>query len=306
MHQYYLYGLGIHTEIRLYSLDERKVQRDVLIHYGTIPEDIAAFAEEGLSSTMSPSRVWFRNDVGHFVITGGHDILVQPVCGVGEDELASFILGWCIAFLFQLRGFTAIHSSAIEMEKQAVLISGFSGSGKSTTALALIKSGYRYLADDIVMVNPDNDMIIQPAFPQQKVCRNVAEQMDAAELVYVNERKDKFAYYNLNDYCDEPRKLTKMFMLSRYEGDKVLVEKVTGIAKLNGILKNLFLLDAYRAMGFTTEEKKRCLDIAGKLDIYKISRPHNRDTVEEISAAIISLIKGSSGEVKAECRPFGE
>lgn len=291
MHQYYIYGLGIHTEIRLYNLDERMVQRDVLIHYGTVSEDIAEYTEKGLTSTMSASRIWFRNDIGHFVITGGNDILVQPICDVGEDELASFILGWCIAFLFQLRGVTAIHSSAIEIDKQAVLVAGFSGSGKSTTALSLIEAGYRYLADDIAMVDPKNDMMIQPAFPQQKVCRNVAEQMDSAGLVYINEKKDKFAYHNLKDFCEKPRKLTTMFMLNRYDGDRVLAEEVTGVAKLNGILKNLFLLDAYRALGFTVEEKERCLEIAGKINIYKISRPREKNTVEEIRDIIIKLVK---------------
>ena len=291
MHQYYIYGLGIHTEVKLYDLDERKVQKDVLIHYGVVPGDIAAYTEKGLTSTMSPSRVWFRNDIGHFVITGGNDILVQPIGNAGEDELASFILGWCIAFLFQLRGATAIHSSAIEMDKQAVLISGFSGYGKSTTALSMIEAGYRYLADDIAMVDPSTDMMIQPSFPQQKVCRNVAEKMESSRLVYINERKDKFAYQNIDDFCDEPRKLTTMFMLSRYDGDKVLVEEVKGIAKLNGILKNLFLLDAYKAMGFTVEEKARCLEIAGKIDVYKISRPLNGDTVGEVRDTIIKLVK---------------
>ena len=129
------------------------------------------------------------------------------------------------------------------------------------------------------------------AFPQQKVCRNVAEKMESSRLVYINERKDKFAYQNIDDFCDEPRKLTTMFMLSRYDGDKVLVEEVKGIAKLNGILKNLFLLDAYKAMGFTVEEKARCLEIAGKIDVYKISRPLNGDTVEEVRDTIIKLVK---------------
>lgn len=291
MHQYYIYGLGIHTEIKLYQLDERTVPRDVLIHYGVVSDDILAYTEKGLTSTMSPTRVWFRNDIGHFVITGGNDILVQPIGDVSEDDLASFILGWCIAFLFQLRGSSAIHSSAIEIDEQAVLISGVSGSGKSTIALSLIDAGYRYLADDIAMVDPRKDMMIQPAFPQQKVCRNVAEQMDSAKLIYINEKKDKFAYHNLKDFCDEPRQLTTMFMLSRYDGDNVLVEEVTGVAKLNAVLKNLFLLDAYRALGFTVEEKMRCLEIAGKINLYKISRPRDKDTVEEIRDTIIKLVK---------------
>lgn len=292
MHQYFMYGLGLHSEIKLYSLEETEVKCDVKIHYGTISNEIALYTKEGLASTMSPSRVWFRNDIGHFVITGGDDILVQPIGEAGEEELASFILGWCIAFLFQQRNVTAIHSSAIEIGNQAILLSGFSGSGKSTTALSLIQTGCRYLADDIAMVNPREDMLLQPAFPQQKVCRNVAKQMDATKLIHVDEKKDKFAYYNFKDFCDEPRKLTTMFMLSSYDGDRVSIEKVTGVAKLNGVLKNLFLLDAYRAMGFTVEEKARCLEIAGKIDIYKISRPRVGETVEIVRDMILETVKG--------------
>ena len=291
MYQYYIYGLGVHTEIKLYNLKEQKVARDVLIHYGNVSNDIVEYTERGLASSMSPVRVWFRNDIGHFVIRGGNDILVQPIGSADENDLASFVLGWCIAFLFQQRGYSAIHSSAIEVDEQAVLISGFSGAGKSTIALSLIDAGYRYLADDIAMVNPKGDMMVQPAFPQQKVCRNIAEQMGTDTLLYINEKKDKFAYYNEKDFCDVPRKLTTMFILRKYDGDQVRIEEITGIEKLNCILKNLFLLDAYRAMGFTLEEKARSLELAGKIAIYQISRPEGKDTVQEIRDAIIQLVK---------------
>ena len=291
MYQYYIYGLGVHTEIKLYHLQEQEVARDVLIHYGNVPDDIAKYTEQGLASSMSPVQAWFRNDVGHFVIRDGNDILVQPIGSADENDLASFVLGWCIAFLFQQRGYSAIHSSAIEVDEQAVLISGFSGAGKSTIALSLIDAGYRYLADDIAMVNPKEDMMVQPAFPQQKVCRNIAEQMGTDTLLYINEKKDKFAYYNEKDFCDVPRKLTTMFILRKYNGDQLRIEEITGIEKLNCILKNLFLLDAYRAMGFTLEEKARSLELAGKIAIYQISRPEGKDTVQEIRDAIIQLVK---------------
>lgn len=292
MYQYDIYGLGIHTEIKLYNLEERAVPCDVRVHYGMVPKDIVASAGKGLISGLTPSRAWFRNERGYYVITGGNDIMVHPIGDVEESEFASFILGWCIAFLFQLRGFSAIHSSAIEMGEQAVLISGASGAGKSTTALSLIHSGYRYLADDIAMVNPKADMMIQPAFPQQKVCRNVAEQMQPDQLVYINEKKDKFACYNTEDFCDEPRKLTTMFILRRHDGDGIRVEEMRGIAKLNAVFQSLFLLDPYLEMGFPIEEQSRCLDIAGKITIYKIFRPQDKDTVEEVRDTIIKLMEG--------------
>lgn len=291
MYQYYIYGLGIHSEIKLYNLEEQEVKKDVLIHYGEVSEEIVRYTKEGLNSSMSLTRVWFRNDVGHFVITSGNDILVQPSDSVGENDLASFVLGWGLSFLFQMRGFSAIHSSAVEIQNQAVLISGVSGAGKSTIALSLIHAGYRYLADDIVMVNPREDMLIQPAFPQQKVCRNIAEQMETGNLFYINEKKDKFAYYNMENFCREPRQLTTLIILKKYEGASVKIEEITGVEKISAVINNLFLLDAYKAMGITIEEKARCLELAGKLSIYTIYRPADGDTVQEIRDAVINLTK---------------
>lgn len=292
MYQYHIYGLGIHSEIKLYNLAETPVTPDVTVHYGPLPEDIITRTEQGMASSMSPSRIWFRNDIGHFIIQNGNEILVHPLEGASEKDLASFILGWSISFLFLMRGYSAIHCSAIEIDSErAALIAGSSGAGKSTTALSLINADYRYLADDIIMIQPSPNMKIHPGFPLQKVCRNIAEQLNSENLFYINERKDKFAYYNIGDFCGEPRKLTTMIMLDKHDGDTVLTEKITGLAKWNCMLQNLFLIDAYKDLGFPPEEKARTLELASKLNIYKISRPIGKDTVDEIRDIIISLLK---------------
>lgn len=292
MYQYYIYGLGIKSEIRLYHLEQYHGSvSDVLVHYGRIDKDIEQYAKEGIYSTMSKNRVWFRNDIGFFVILNGDEIMIQPNEKATEDDVASFVLGWCIAFLFQQRGISAIHCSALEMHEQAILISGGSGVGKSTLTLSLLQAGYRYLADDIAMVDLDNDFMIQPAFPQQKVCRNVAEHMDKDGLFYINEKKDKFAFTNTEDFCTEPRKLSTIFLIDKYAGEELTVEKLKGVQKWNGVIKNLFLLDAYLALGFPVEEKNRCLAIAGKVDIYAIHRPADQDTIGAICDKIIEIVE---------------
>ncbi|MBE5931096.1 MAG: hypothetical protein E7268_08620 [Lachnospiraceae bacterium] len=297
MHQYYIYGIGIHSEIKLYNLVETPVAPDVTIHYGPLPEDIIARTARGITSTMSPDRIWFRNHIGHFIIRNGNEILVHPLEGATEKDLASFLLGWSISFLFLQRGYSAIHCSAIEIDhNRAALIAGVSGAGKSTTALSLIDAGYRYLADDIIMVQPSPDMMIHPGFPLQKVCRNLTEQINPVNLFYIDERKDKFAYYNTADFCSEPRKLTTMIMLEQHNDDTIRVEELTGFAKWNCVLQNLFLLDAYKRFDYPSEEKARTLELAGKLSIYQISRPVGKDTVKKVRDIIINLLKENPKE----------
>ena len=298
MYQYYIYGVGVHSEIQLYNLEETPSEPDVTVCYASVPDDIAALTAQGIASSISASRIWFRNDSGHFIVRNGNEILVCPLGDIDEKELASFVLGWSLAFLFLMRGFSAIHCSAIEIdEHRAALIAGVSGAGKSTAALSLMEAGYRYLADDIIMVKPSEDMLIYPGFPLQKVCRNVAEQMSTEDLFYINERKDKFAYYNMEDFCNEPRRLDALIMLDHYEGNCVLTEEVTGLAKWNCILQNLFLLDAYKRFDYPPEEKARTLELAGKLRIYKITRPVGTDTIDEIRDSIIRIFNQTLKEV---------
>ena len=132
-------------------------------------------------------------------------------------------------------------------------------------------------------------MLIYPGFPLQKVCRNVAEQLNTDDIFYINERKDKFAYRNTKDFCNEPRRLDTLIMLDHYMGNHVLTEELTGLAKWNCILQNLFLLDAYKSFDYPPEEKMRTLELAGKLRIYKITRPAGIDTVDEIRDIIIRI-----------------
>lgn len=291
MYRYFIYGLGIWSEIKLYQLEQYiGAAQDVTVRRGELPPDIVRYAEEGMKSSLSPNRAWFCNELGHFLIRNGQEIVLQPAEHATQEQLASFVLGWCIAFLFQQRGSSAIHCSALERDNRAILVSGGSGAGKSTLTLALLKKGFRYLADDIAMVDATQDMLIQPAFPQQKVCRDVAESMEPEQLFYVDEKKDKFAYMNREDFCGEPRKLSTIFLLSKYEGDELVIEKLKGLDKWNGIMRNLFLLDAYLALGFPAEERDRCLAIAGRTEVYAIRRPEGKDTVEEICNRMIELL----------------
>lgn len=293
MYRYYIYGLGIDSEVRLYHLEQYNgYKKDVYIRCGAVSENIVESISQGINSRMSKTSVWFRNDVGIFVISNGNEILIQPAMSATENDIASFILGWCIAFLFQQKEMLAIHCSALAMYNQAVFIAGGSGAGKSTLALSLLKEGFRYLADDIAMVDLHNELMIQPAFPQQKICRNVAENMESDSLFYINERKDKFAFTNNDDFCTEPHKLTTIFMLDRYDGKELIFEKTTGIAKWNGVVKNLFLLDAYLSLDFPRGERERCLELAGKVDMYTVRRPDGKDTLYEIRDRVIDIVKG--------------
>ncbi|MCW3015612.1 MAG: hypothetical protein JWO02_2704 [Solirubrobacterales bacterium] len=60
------------------------------------------------------------------------------------------------------RGFVAVHSTGVELDGGGVVVAGWSESGKTETALALMESGARFLTDKWTVVGPDGTLT---AFP---------------------------------------------------------------------------------------------------------------------------------------------
>lgn len=54
------------------------------------------------------------------------------------------------------RGMQLVHAACVGSDGRAVLLAAKSGSGKSTTALACVRAGMEYLADDYVVVDVEN------------------------------------------------------------------------------------------------------------------------------------------------------
>lgn len=64
-----------------------------------------------------------------------------------------------LAPLLRRRGLFMIHAFAAERNGQALLIVGRSGSGKTTTGLSLVAHGWRYLANDVVLIRIEDGVV---------------------------------------------------------------------------------------------------------------------------------------------------
>jgi len=63
------------------------------------------------------------------------------------DRLESFF-HYVLAELMKRRNMFTLHATALEYHGRGLLIPGYSGCGKTTSLLSLLRSGYRYLSDD--------------------------------------------------------------------------------------------------------------------------------------------------------------
>ena len=68
------------------------------------------------------------------------------------EEATSYLLGPVLGILLRYRSVVCLHASSVAVDGQAVAFVGPPGAGKSTTATALARRGYKVLADDITAI----------------------------------------------------------------------------------------------------------------------------------------------------------
>lgn len=114
----------------------------------------AAFQEPGDPADLEYSVCRFPS--GGFSIARGNDILHEQNTDEALRYLVVYLLEKLITIdLQQLRtDLYFVHSSALERRGRVTLIIAESGTGKSTTAWALLRHGFRYLSDELAPIDP--------------------------------------------------------------------------------------------------------------------------------------------------------
>jgi hypothetical protein len=158
----------------LFQSSDAALRRLLLSHWGAfeIPvsevKDVRAVVRFSSSSTSPLPRLrklhsfvnehfLFLSDGKRYLLTGYlYNYPWQFHCGALPDWDPNFIYYYIlepvILDLLKKLGILVWHSAAVTKDGFAMLLPGISGSGKSTTTLNLLSLGYRFLADDLVLL----------------------------------------------------------------------------------------------------------------------------------------------------------
>ena len=112
--------------------------------------------------------------IGRFRISNAEKIAWQRAdLSASDQDLRTFLLGSAVGALMIQRGMLVLHGNALERDGQAIVCMGNSGAGKSTLAYALMRQGWRLLADDLVVITSDGQVL--PGIPRIKLWHDAAE-----------------------------------------------------------------------------------------------------------------------------------
>ena len=298
MYHYRLYGFRVISDLefpQLVAETEGMPEAPALyIEAGEVPEDIASVTDRKYA--FGESFSWLSNTTTWLMVRDGEKITYHLKAGGNIMYLRSYILGFGMSMLALQRDILSIHCSAVFDKEGAILIAGESGSGKSTVTTAFLENGYQLMADDMAFVEiaQTGQALAKPAFPFQKLCRNVAldKGYSLEDLIYINEDKDKFLVPYPGEFSLEARPIKAFIMLGVTNKEDVVVQEITALNRFPVYANNLFLRHLLKKEKYSPSIGQKCLQMAAVVPTYFIGRPANRDTTKEVIARAFALTGG--------------
>ncbi len=91
------------------------------------------------------------------------------------EYVSAYVVSSLIGFLLRLKGEVCLHASAVEIDGEAILISGRSGHGKSTIASYFAAQGHSAITDDISRLTvKDHKIYVHPGYPRLRLLPDAA------------------------------------------------------------------------------------------------------------------------------------
>lgn len=308
MYYYKIYGQYVISDLempRLQSADPADCVEDhsISVLQGAMPAPYDQMP--GKSYQFSSDIGFLSNDGCNLLVLNGQKIIYQIKPNPYSKSLVSYILGFGMAMLFLQRKQLAFHCSCVFKNGRAVLIGGPSGSGKSTITNMLLKKGFELMADDMTVVDPlhfDRPMVY-PAFPYQKLCRNVVEEqkLDTNTLEYIKGKKDKYLV-PAPSFHEKEAPVHAMILLDvsdtlPIDGDVSLLNppsfawcRLKGITTWEACKQALFLHACVVDKLHEKELAEPTLRFSSLCPIYHIVRRRNADSTEEVATLIERII----------------
>lgn len=114
----------------------------------------------------------------------GARITIRWMEGISIPDIRTFLLNSAVTVALHLRGTPCLHASGVLVNGRGALLLGASGTGKSTTAAALVAAGNELLTDDIAALELRPRRVrVHPGHPRLRLLADSA--------TAVNERFDR-------------------------------------------------------------------------------------------------------------------
>jgi hypothetical protein len=280
-HVYSCFNFRLASDVQLgelapATLDDSRPQ--VILRLGRVaPRLPGASASFGGLQVAGPAALLTLPGIGRFLLDEGREIVVDPHPRVSDRNLRLFLLGSVLGVLCHQRGLLPLHANAIVAGPGAVAFAGPSGAGKSTLAAEFQRRGFRLLADDVCMVDFDENgaALAWPGIPRLKLWADAANRfgLDCAELDQVVE--DSAKYHVPTASIGDPRAVPfrRLYLISRADADSPRgIVRLRGKDAMAAVMANTYRGFCLEAMGLHARHFRQCAAMLSSVRVYAATR----------------------------------
>ncbi len=279
LYKYLTFGLEIESEIELPELlpSNRLKSPDLIISIGQTPVSLSNATLKGVTYEVAVNEFLLDlKDIAKFYVKDGNQIIIEPEKIRNDSNIRLFLLGSCLGAILHQRKILPLHASAIVHDGKAVLFTGISGAGKSTTANAFRLKGFKMLTDDVCPIQfINNKPHAIPGYPQSKLWEEALEKMniDYENLPYTRQGILKRRVTIQDDFIQEPTEIKAIYILQPHNKAEVNLLKVEDSNKFLLIKNMTYRKYLIRDLGFQTKHFQQSMKLGSQIPIKRIVRP---------------------------------
>lgn len=292
---YQAYALSIGAEFPINGLLPGKPPHDVVISEGKTPGMLSDLIIKTDEIQSNREAVLFMIEgIGRFYIKDGATIVVEPNEKAVPSEIFAYLLGAALGALLFQRGLLPLHGSTLNIDGSAVIVVGKSGSGKSTLTRALLSRGGQLMCDDLspVRTSVGQPAVVFPGYPQQKLSDEMIDAMgvnpEDHPLEPVMDSVPKYLLPCHDRFFPLPLEVGSIYELAVWDEDAVDIKHFKGAQKTSVIMTHTYGRYLVNGLDIAQTFFDQCTDLVKKTKVYRIRRPRNRFSADEMAEAVIS------------------
>jgi hypothetical protein len=235
-------------------------------------------------------------DVARFAVTSGSRISVEPYPDARQSLVEHHLGMLPLAALVYQRGLLAFHAAALVAGQRVFLLAGDSGAGKSSLLAALLKRGWRMLADDLTLVGLDEKgrALVYPLAERISLWPDSLQQLDLQSASLPRIDANRYSFTPTVQAAVSPLPLSGIFRLSVHNKSVAEQEKLAPNLRfqaLGGCLYNSHVADTLCSRAAYLHGMAA---VAGVAPIRMLRRPRGRWSVDELADMVEATLHHKS------------
>ena len=242
--------------------------------------DFADLPKEQRQYTNPHGNFFRGQDNCRHRITGGNLIEVERLENYDPAKLGVYLMGSCMGAILIQRGFMLLHGSCVTDGRHAVLITGDSGAGKSTTAAEFLKRGWKLVTDDVTCIDvQDGVFMVRSSYPSQKLWQDALDRYEKKEKdihsLYFDNEREKFGVNVAECFFDGVCKLSMVVRLMP-EDAPCSLRPMEGMTKVDQLLRNTYRIKMIQP-GDAQRHFQRCVTLSTQIPMALAIRENGKD-----------------------------